>query len=194
MVSIGISYTCGIRNGELYCWGKNDTGQIGDGTYYSRTAPARIGTESDWTWVSASDSDTCGIRSGKLFCWGKNERGLMDAGAASVMKTPIQIGNENDWSAISRMRLFACGIRNGNLYCWGLNISGQLGNGTNGYGTDTYTPEKIGEFSNWSAVSAGAGHSCGIRNGEFYCWGSNSDGQLGNGKAWELTPVEVVEP
>jgi alpha-tubulin suppressor-like RCC1 family protein len=110
----------------------------------------------------------------------------------SETNVPIQIGSSSDWSIISRMSLFVCGIKSGELYCWGSNILGQLGNGTNGYGSNTDTPEKIGEFSNWTDISTGAGHSCGIRDSKFYCWGSNGDGQLGNGKAWELTPVEVL--
>jgi alpha-tubulin suppressor-like RCC1 family protein len=63
-----------------------------------------------------------------------------------------------------------------------------------GYEADISIPTQIGKSDKWTDIYTGFGHACGIENGNLLCWGSNSFGQLGNGKAWELTPVEVVEP
>ena len=77
------------------------------------------------------------------------------------------------------------------LYCWGAVDFSQLYNpGLNGA---THEPQRF-DGTNWQEVSAGEGYTCGIKKGELYCWGYNGSGQLGNGKAWELTPVPVVEP
>ena len=73
---------------------------------------------------------------------------------------------------------------NGSLYCWGHESSGQLGNGSGGFGQTIGTPSwvDLGAGSTPVAVSAGGSHTCAIvDNGSLYCWGANSYGTLGIG-------------
>ena len=72
----------GIRNGgELYCWGNNDIGQVGDGTQTDRLVPTRVGTANDWTDIAAGEDHNCGIRNGgDLYCWGANSMGQLGNG------------------------------------------------------------------------------------------------------------------
>ena len=96
-------------------------------------------------------------------------------------------------AAVSSGGLHACLVRtNGNLYCWGGNEAGRLGDGTT---TNRYTPVSVSSQAPlWSSVSAGSGHTCGIRvDGTLYCWGYNATGQLGDGtQTPRLTPVLVA--
>ena len=65
-------HTCGIKAGRMWCWGDNDFGQVGDGTSTPRQRPMSIGTQSDWTSVSAGYEGTCAIRAGERWCWGND--------------------------------------------------------------------------------------------------------------------------
>ena len=197
-ISLGGDHTCGIAdNGELFCWGHNGSGQLGDGTngVDDEDIPTRIGINSDWTHISLGGDHTCGINSGKLFCWGHNGSGQLgdgtngaDSDDVSTNKNiPTRIGINSDWTHISLGDAHSCGINSGKLFCWGHNGSGQLGDGTNGVDiTDTSAdkniPTAVANDSDWTHISLGGDHTCGIRNnGELFCWGANETGQLGDG-------------
>jgi alpha-tubulin suppressor-like RCC1 family protein len=185
-VSAGDAHTCGVRkNGKLYCWGDDYSGQIGDGDTNASpvTAPLRIGTFEDWGTVSAGHGHTCGARTnGKLYCWGDDSRGQIgdndDVGATA----PRRIGTFEDWANVSAGGYHSCGVRkNGKLYCWGWDANGQVGNGDQPTHR-TLTPQRVGTFEDWASTSAGWIHSCGVRkNGKLYCWGNDGEDQVGNG-------------
>jgi alpha-tubulin suppressor-like RCC1 family protein len=194
-VSAGGSHTCGIRHaGKLYCWGDDFFGEVGDGDGPDLTAsaPRRIGTFEDWATVSAGGNHTCGVRTnGKLYCWGDDRAdddyftgqiGDGDSDSTPVT-TPRRIGTFEDWATVSAGGNHTCGVRtNGKLYCWGDDEDGRLGIGPTVGAVGA--PARVGTFEDWSAVSAGGGHSCGVRHGgKLYCWGNADDGRLGAGAA-----------
>jgi alpha-tubulin suppressor-like RCC1 family protein len=198
-------HTCGIRaGGALYCWGGNSNGQVGDPTASVRVTPTRIGSAGDWTHVSAGGFHTCGIRAGELYCWGDNTRGQLGDGTLTSSFVPIRIGTATDWTSISAgFSAHTCGIRsNGALYCWGDNTDGQLGDNTT---TNRSVPTRVGTATDWTLVSAGGhgsydfgftevtGQTCGLRAaGQLYCWGSNADGEVGDGTMTDrLTPTRI---
>jgi len=79
----------------------------------------------------------------------------------------------------------------GAVKCWGLNSSGQLGDGTR---TNRDTPTPVTDLtSNVAVVSAGEAHTCAVTvSGAAYCWGSNANGQLGDGtQSDRVSPVQV---
>ena len=86
-----------------------------------------------------------------------------------------------------------CAVRaDGSLWCWGADWAGQLGNGTT---ADSRIPVRAGTATwNWASVAAGQYHSCAIRrDASLWCWGSNDQGQLGNGTTdGASTPVQVA--
>jgi len=84
-VSAGANHSCGVRtNGELYCWGADDSAQVGDGeaTADDRIIPVHIGAFEDWADAAAGGFHSCGVReNGKLYCWGDDEVGQVGNGA-----------------------------------------------------------------------------------------------------------------
>jgi alpha-tubulin suppressor-like RCC1 family protein len=103
---------------------------------------------------------------------------------ATTSSGPAEAGATN-WRVVSAGDEHTCGIQTtGRLYCWGNNNYGQLGRGTQAPDHAFYaTPvEAQPGANNWTSVSAGDEHTCGLRaNGRIYCWGLNVFGELGDG-------------
>jgi alpha-tubulin suppressor-like RCC1 family protein len=200
-VTTGNGFSCGIRTtGRLFCWGWNHVGEAGSDPDTDPPTPTQVtGGGADWTTVAAGGSHACGLRRpGRLFCWGWDLYGQIGDGAADAgadQPAPIRVGTASDWTAVTAGNGHTCGRRaNGRLYCWGADGAGQLGNG--GLSADRPTPALVaGGTADWTAVSAGGNHPCGRRaNGRLYCWGSDDDGQLGDGNpaADRATPTLVA--
>lgn len=184
MVSAGYRYTAAIKTtGELYAWGFNDKGQIGDGTTVDKTSPTRIEPTIDWATVSAGDyAHTMAITTtGKLYTWGLNDKGQLGDNTLINKTSPIQIGSATDWAAVSASSEHSAAVKTtGELYTWGRNDKGQLGTGDT---SDKKTPTQVTSPSvDWAMVSAGGLFTAAISDtGELYVWGYNQSGQIGDG-------------
>jgi len=179
----------GIASGELWAWGNNTAGSLGDGTTTQRPDPIRIGMRDDWEMVSSDLFATMGIAGGELWAWGSSAQGTLGLGTPSGnIHNPVRVGDEYDWTHISVGSEHSLGVRNGELWGWGRNSFGQLGNGTT---ATSYLPVRIGERDDWEHVSAARNDnamawqlgrsSWGVAGGELLAWGRNHLGQLGNG-------------
>lgn len=193
-VSAGVAHSAGIRTGgTLWTWGRNNVGQIGDGsTVASRTTPTQIGTATDWQSISCGGSHTIALKTnGTLWAWGLNSFGQLGNGNTTNSNILVQVGTDTDWAYISAGDEFSLALKtNGSLWAWGRNDNSQLGDGTT---VAKNSPIQIGNQTNWESISAGANHSLAIKtNGNLYGWGVNSLGQLGNGgTANESAPVKI---
>lgn len=191
-------HTCATRrNGTLWCWGRNFSGELGNGTQTDNDSPVFVDAGvAKWAQVSTGIDHTCATRTDHtLWCWGSNASGSVGDGTRAQRLSPTQVaGAAGDWAQVSAGGWHTCATRmDGTLWCWGNNWYGQLGNGTDG-GSLQPTLENAGA-GNWALVSAGDDHTCATRtDGTLWCWGSNSDGQLGDGTdaGYRLTPVQVV--
>ena len=203
-VSAGWSHTCALRSTRrLYCWGENGFGELGiNSADTHRVIPTPVGAATDWAQVSSGQFHTCARKTnGRLSCWGRDLVGEVGNGGPNdnAILFPQEVsGAFTDWTSVSAGRNHTCGrraINSGTLFCWGLNVNGQLGN--DGVGTTQGVPNQVVTGPGaWTAVSAGEFHTCGRRNtGRLFCWGSDNQGQLGNGSAAaddKDTPVEVA--
>jgi alpha-tubulin suppressor-like RCC1 family protein len=184
-VSAGWRHTCAINTGHsLYCWGRNENGQVGDGnTDTPHLGLHRVGAAGAWSSVSAGTYHTCGITTAKnLYCWGNNEYGEVGDGDTDSPHLGLyRVGAAGVWSTVSTGSYHTCGITTAkNLYCWGRNENGEVGDG------NTDNPHlglyRVGAAGVWSTVNAGAYHTCGITTAKnLYCWGYNGHGEVGDG-------------
>lgn len=132
-IAAGEYYTCGLRGGDLYCWGDNDHEQTGM-TGGPATTPTRVGTDSDWESVAPGNDHTCAIKTdGSLWCWGQNDEGQLGTGGVGAdVGTPIRVGAASDWAVAHAGLDYTCALNDaGVLHCWGANTLGQLGAGDN---------------------------------------------------------------
>jgi len=203
-VTTGDNHSCGIRtSGRLYCWGLDDTGQLGDGLPLAQQSlPVEVaGGATNWASVDAGGSQTCARKTnGRLFCWGSDLHGqLGDGPPPGDQAAPVQVvGGATDWASVSAGRYHTCARKtDGRLFCWGADHSGQVGDGGPlGLVFALFVPvEVFGGATNWASVSAGQDHTCARRTtGRLFCWGADGSGQLGNGTPNndEAVPVEVA--
>ena len=192
-VSAGGQTSCETKSdGTIWCWGRNNFGQLGNGTTGLSKVPVQVGSGQDWKAVSTSGASTCGIKTdGSLWCWGLDNWGQLGIGRGQPRLTPVRVGSSTQWATVSTSWFHTCATRaNGSLWCWGQNNRGQLGDGTT---TTKGRPTQIGTARTWAEVTTGGWHSCGTRtDGTAWCWGQNAFGQLGNTRPdIQPTPVRV---
>jgi alpha-tubulin suppressor-like RCC1 family protein len=143
--------------------------------------------------ISAADH-TCAITSsGALYCWGKNTNGQLGDGTTIHRLTPVPVSGLNAGVQMTATGWgHTCALATGGtLQCWGLNDQGQLGTGET---VARFAPTTIPfPGPTIQAIAAGSLHTCALTlSGTVFCWGRNSEGQVGDGTtANRLTPVQV---
>lgn len=180
--SAGGMSTCSVAtDGTAMCWGRNDFGQLGDGTNTLRVSPTAVQGEG-WSRIAVGGSFTCGVKTdGTLWCWGLNNFGQLGGADRASSNVPRQVGTEAVWRQVTASWTHACATKSdGTMWCWGQNHHGQLGNGQNA--PRSQAPVAVAGKRQWVQVSAGEWHTCGVTaQGEGFCWGNNGFGQLGDG-------------
>ncbi|MBW3553056.1 MAG: hypothetical protein KY466_06085 [Gemmatimonadetes bacterium] len=193
-VSALSSHTCATApGGAVFCWGADNVEELGAPTIEicgSATSPCStvpLAVAGGITFASTGDgpspAHTCGIApDGRAFCWGWNGNGQLGDGTTTNRDAPALVSGGLTWHSISTGGGFGnhtCAVTtSGSAYCWGLNERGQLGNGNR---SPRATPDSVAGGIAFQSVSAGGGHTCGIRasDGAAFCWGYDQWAQLG---------------
>jgi uncharacterized repeat protein (TIGR02543 family) len=196
-ISTGSAHSLAVTStGRLYAWGRNNIGQLGDGTTVNKLIPTLIsftGLEAGEMieQVNASLSYSIALTTnGRVYAWGGNGGGQLGDGTTVnkliptlISFTGLEVGEKiKHVSSIGNHNLAI--TTNDRLFAWGRNNAGQLGDGTT---VDKYTPTlipftglEVGETI--EQISTGGSHSLVLTtNGRVYAWGWNSEGQLGDG-------------
>jgi alpha-tubulin suppressor-like RCC1 family protein len=203
-VANGQTHSAALGNdGNLYTWGLNNYGQLGNGTNASDSIPVMVTKPlgvTSWTAVAAGAFHTLAIgNDGNIYSWGYNNFGQLGDSTKTNANTPVSVKMPSGVTATAVAAGNNCSLflgNNGNLYSWGRNANGQLGIGNT---TDKLTPTPItlpGGVSSWTKVAAGNFFNVAMgSDGNFYAWGQNTNGQIGDASTTQRTaPVKVTMP
>jgi alpha-tubulin suppressor-like RCC1 family protein len=201
-ISAGGQHTCALDgSGQAYCWGSNAYGQIGDSTTAFAYGPTAVHQPVGvtFTQISAADKHTCALASsGAAYCWGYGGDGAIGHNSLIGPKVPTAVSQPVGvtFTAVVTEYNHSCGLTSGGqAYCWGLNSSSQLGDSTTTNRTTPVAVQQPGGLT-FAALTTGSSDTCGLDgSGQAYCWGNNSNGQLGNGTTTATrVPTAVSQP
>lgn len=170
-LATGSSFTCARRaDRTVWCWGDNESGQLGDGTKRTRHHPTRVLGLAGIDQITAGGAHACARSAGTVWCWGNNESGQLGDGTFTSRTQPVQVAGLADAIAISAGDSdHTCAVRaTGAVVCWGENLAFQLGDGS---GPSHPSPQDVVGIADAVAVATGGVESCALRRtGEVTCW------------------------
>lgn len=193
-IAAGYGHTCVIvEEGEVRCWGGNDTGQLGDGTKTDSFKPVYVKGLKGAKSIALGTSHSCVIiADGTVKCWGYNYNGELGDGTTEGRTTPVAVKGLTDVVQIALGANHTCARDSrGAVKCWGINKGYELG--FSGPEERSLTPVEVPGVEGATFIAVGYSHSCAIvAKGEVMCWGANHLGQLGNGEA--TTAIGGAQP
>jgi uncharacterized repeat protein (TIGR02543 family) len=199
-------------DGNVFMWGTNDQGQVGNSSTAAVLSPVNITTRFNLDAEDRIQTLSLGYNhasaiseDGKVYMWGSNSAGSSYSGQigfdanTSIMNVPMNITNSfnlNPNETIQSMSLgsyYSSALTSTHrVFTWGLNDQRQLGNGTQGSATNTHIPVNITSRFTLTDNEVVTGLSMGYYSsfaltstGQVFAWGQNFVGQYGNGS---LTP------
>lgn len=200
-ITAGGSHACAQANAlsssYTLCWGRGNEGQLGRGSTALSSIPVLINPQLPVTptSISAGKNHTCAAGFGRAYCWGYNgPDGALGNNSSAQANSYVAVNtsgvlNGKDVTSISAAsEEYTCAIANSQAFCWGADWAGTLGNDT------TIAASRVpvavntsGVLNDKSITSIGIGwyHACAVGgDGQVYCWGGESQGQLGNSLDW----------
>jgi alpha-tubulin suppressor-like RCC1 family protein len=214
-VVVGSNHTCALAKGQIFCWGYQNLGALGNGVdaLSSSPYPVKVGVPATNvpSHIAGLHNSTCmattkNNAAGAVYCWGDNQYGQLGDGTKTSRKVPTLVTSVAAATDIGMGLSHSCAITpvNGNLLCWGNNLAGQLGNNTNMESLSAVQvliagPSPLKPLTGVSSMSGGGflnspttSFSCAVASGKVYCWGHGGYGNLGqNSTASSFAAVNV---
>jgi alpha-tubulin suppressor-like RCC1 family protein len=190
----GNNHMCALRSdGTALCWGKGDNGQLGNGgTTGTNPKAIAVSSLSTATQLSAGAKHSCAVRSsgGTVVCWGAG--GMIGDGTSTARTTPTVVSNVSGVLAVTSGEAHSCAVKSDRtVVCWGDGSEARFGSGA--FQVTSTTAVAVKDLTTAVAVATGpnANHTCALRSdGSVMCWGSNGNGQVGNGYS-NFSPVPL---
>ena len=211
-IAVGDWHTCAVASdGKAYCWGYGVThAELGNGTMSQANSPVAVATNGVLSGktvkrIAAGFDHNCAIASDdKVYCWGEGEHGALGNGSTARAATPVAVSTTGALAGKTIKRIAAgiwhtCSIASDDkVYCWGDNGNGQLGNGSTTQSNVPVAVSTTGALAGKTIkrIATGSDHACAVTtDNQVYCWGRNSNGELGNGSTADSNvPVAVSMP
>tara|TARA_R110000868_G_scaffold9065_2_gene45909 strand:+ start:3726 stop:4856 length:1131 start_codon:yes stop_codon:yes gene_type:complete len=176
---------------NLFTFGDNVNGPLGDGTTIARSSPVQIGSLY-WLTAAAGYKFTAAVRSDNtMWTWGGQQFGRLGLNNLTAYSSPKQVGALTNWSKVSTSAYSCVAIKtDGTLWSWGYNNYGQLGhNDTVGRSS----PVQVGALNTWTSLGNGFYSAMAIKtDGTLWAWGYNGNSQLGiNNSIDKSSPTQV---
>src|SRR5919107_3468673 len=200
--AIGAEHTCAaVLFANVWCWGANADGQLGDGTTSAATEPVRPSPTGGLRnklvlGITAGRAHTCALAfdfaSFTAYCWGADDEGQLGDGGTASRSRPVEVANDVAGLAAGAEHTCALSLEM-TVSCWGRNDVGQLGFDTGG--ASEPTPQEVPGLSDIVGISANENNTCAVdTHGKAYCWGSDTHGQLGDGGGASGPPSVTPQP
>lgn len=184
--------TC--SDGSVFAWGFNGSGQLGDGSYDSRSTAVKVSGLSNVIFIAAGYQHSLAIKSdGSVWAWGYNGEGQIGDGTQVSRTTPRQVSLPQSARAVAvsgGANHSLAILSDGTVLAWGSNGDGQLGDGST---TRRLSPVAVSGLTQVTTVVAGGNHSLAINaSQQLFSWGANNYGQLGQGDTQSRTVPTAV--
>lgn len=185
-IEVGGFHTLALDNeNNLWAWGCNEQGQLGDGTTTERTSPTKIETDITFVQLSVGYMHNAGIDDeGKLWTWGYSAFGALGDGTTIKKNKPIKIMEDKIFKKViaSDSSTLAIDI-NDEIWYWG-----------RVYGSNNAIriPQKLDFKIEYSFISGNSHYLFLDKQNKLWGWGNNYNGQLGDGTTTERTrPIQI---
>lgn len=179
-LALGDQHACALReDGSVVCWGRNEEGQLGDGTRVDRSEPRPVPGLDSVSAIAAGSFFTCALRTdGSVSCFGYNRWGELGVAGEQEPRgiasrdVPAPVPGVRGAVAIAAGNDHACArLGDGSVVCWGSNDWAQIGTGRRG---GPKRPTVVRGVRGAVELALGAFHSCArLATGGTVCWGHN---------------------
>lgn len=202
-LAAGWTHSVAVRDGRVWTWGDNAYGQLGQPDAGRALRPRPVAGLDGVTAVSAAWHTLAVTRDGHVYAWGRNDLGQLGNGRCGIGEKsyePVRVDGLEHIVAVAAGWDHSLALaRDGQVYAWGCRSHGQLGDGVRKTGEPVTRPQAVPGLTQIKMIAAGGQHSLALGNdGTVYAWGSNWNGQLGNGKTGRgthsATPQAAVGP
>lgn len=190
-IASGCRHSCAIdENYQLWCWGSNESGELGDGALSASPTPKRVTGVSNATRVAARHGHVCAAANEAIYCWGDNREGqLAQPSSSRVSLQPVQLPPNLRFTDVGLGPRSACAVAdNGQVWCWGVGTHGKFSVGDR---LSALTPVQVPLVFAATGVEVGEGSACAWNATTSACWGRNEYGQLATSST---TPLRVLTP